>query len=128
MSYTAVITREDDMWLAEVPGLSGAHAYARTLNRLRRELTDAIVLAAELEDDTEVEISFMPRADAGPLLVRALAVAEQRRQLRAKERSVMRETATLAKALVDAGWSVRDAAGALDITPGRISQLVSSSG
>lgn len=127
MSYTAIITRESDMWLAEIPGLPGAHAYARTLTRLRNELTDAVILAADLADDADVEFSFEPKdKDANALLVRAFAVAEQRRQLRKTEASVMKETATLAKDLIRAGWSVRDAAGVLDITPGRISQLVNS--
>lgn len=129
MSYTAVITREGDMWLAEVPGLPGAHAYARTLTRLREELTNAIILAAELDDDADPELSFEPNVgNTNTLLVRAFAVAEQRRELRKTEIAVMNETASLAKALIKAGWSVRDAAGALNVTPGRISQLVNSRG
>ncbi|AHG24352.1 hypothetical protein SEA_JAMIE19_30 [Mycobacterium phage Jamie19] len=57
MNYTATVTREGDMWLAEVPGLPGAHAYAHTLSRLRVELADAIILSADL-DDVVVGIEF----------------------------------------------------------------------
>lgn len=126
MTYTALIAREGDMWLADVPRVPGAHAYARTLNRLRKEITDALILAADLDDDAAVDVRFEPGDITDRLLVRALDVAEQRRQLRRKEASVLKETSTLAKALISAGWSVRDAAGALDVTPGRISQLVNS--
>ena len=124
MIYTATVTREDGMWLAEVDGLSGAHAYARTLTRLRAELADAIVLSADLADDAEVEIAFKLGGDENPLVSKAFAVAEQRRQLKRAEAATVAETANVARSLIDAGWSVRDAAGALDVTPGRISQLV----
>jgi hypothetical protein len=39
------------MWLADIPDLPGARAYARTLNRLREGLADAIILAADLHDE-----------------------------------------------------------------------------
>ena len=126
MSYTAIITREGNMWLADIPDLPGAHAYARTLNRLREGLADAIVLAADLHDEAQIDVRFEPGDKTDRLLTRALELAEQRRQLRRTEASVMSETSILAKALIKAGWSVRDAAGALDVTPGRISQLVNS--
>lgn len=123
MTYNATVTRENGMWLAEVAGLPGAHAYARTLIRLREELADAIILSDDLADDAQVEIAF-DLADVDPLFAQAFALAEQRRELRRAEAVVVRDTAAVARLLIDAGWSVRDTAGALDITPGRISQLV----
>ena len=126
MTYTATVTREDGRWLAEVPGLPGAHAYARTLTRLRAELTDAIIVSADLDDDAEVPIVFEIAGRKNPLIARAFALAERRRQLQEAEAAVSAETATLARSLIDAGWSVRDAAGALNLTPGRISQIVTS--
>jgi len=126
MTYIATVTREDDMWLAEVPSLPGAHAYARTLTRLREELTDAIVLAADLDDDAHVDITFELVGSDLDLIARAFLVADHRQQLRAAEAQVIAETTEVARSLIAAGWSVRDAAGALDVTPGRISQLTSS--
>ncbi len=126
MRYTALIAREGNHWVADVPDVPGAHAYSRTLNRLRTGIVDAIILAGDLDDDAQVDAHFEPSDRTDPLLVRALELAEQRRELRRTEASVMRETSTLAKALINAGWSVRDAAGALGVTPGRISQLVNS--
>ncbi|AEN79924.1 HicB-like antitoxin [Mycobacterium phage Purgamenstris] len=125
MIYTATVTREGDMWLAEVPGLPGAHAYARTLSRLREELIDAVILSADLDDDADVAIEFVP-ADrtADPLIISAFELARHRASLREQECQVVRDTAEVAKQLIAKGFSVRDAAGALDVTPGRISQLV----
>lgn len=125
MTYSATVTREGNMWLAEVPGLPGAHAYARTLTNLRTELADAIILAADLDDDADVGIAFALTADAHhELIARAFTLAEQRSQIRAAESAMIAETAGVARSLIAAGWSVRDTAGALDVTPGRVSQLV----
>lgn len=126
MTYTATVTREGNMWLAEVPGLPGAHAYARTLTNLRRELADAIILSADLDDDAEVQIAFQVADSELELIARAFTLADRRHQIRTAEAVVVAETAGVARSLIAAGWSVRDAAGALDITPGRVSQLVNS--
>ena len=128
MTYTATLTREDGMWLSEVQGLAGVHAYARTLTRLRQELAVAIILSNDIEDtevglddDTEIEIDFQVEDD--PLLTQAFALAQRRRHLRHAEEALVAQTASVARSLVDAGWSVRDTAGALDVTAGRVSQL-----
>lgn len=126
MTYTATVTREGSMWLADVQGLAGAHAYARTLTALRKKLTDAIILAADLDDDASVEIAFEVKGADLTLISRAFVVADKRLRLRTAEAAVVAETAEMARSLIAAGWSVRDAAGALDVTPGRISQLVNS--
>ena len=126
MTYSAAVTREGNMWLAEVHGLPGAHAYARTLTNLRKELTDAIILAADLDDGADVEITFELVDSDFELIARAFMLAEQRLRIRSAEAAAVAETAAMARSLIAAGWSVRDAAGALNITPGRISQLVGS--
>lgn len=126
MTYTATVTREGNMWLADVQGLPGAHAYARTLTNLRKELADAIVLAADLDDDADVEITFDLAEPNLELIARAFTIADQRLRLRSAEAAVVAETAGIARSLIAEGWSVRDAAGALNVTPGRISQLVNS--
>lgn len=135
MTYEATVnvTREDGLWLGEVPNLPGAHAYARTLYKLRAEMVDVIILSADLDDDTEVLIDF--HLDARDLLdsagnkgadyvERALKVARRRHELERDVADLQQTSVGLAQELAKAGWSVRDIAGALDLSPGRISQLV----
>lgn len=130
MRYEAKVTREDRYWLAEVPGLSGAHAYARTLYKLRQELTDAIVLSAELDDESDVEVEFALASDAtsrsDERLREAFTLATHRQHLAREESHVAERMAQLAQEAVADGWSVRDIAGALGITAGRVSQLTGS--
>jgi len=128
MSYLATVTREGADWLAEVEGLPGAHAYARTLTRLRAELTDAIIVSAELSDDAEVEISFAlaAKVDRADALRVAFGLARERHDLSAREARLHEQVAEVVTELVDGGYSVRDVAGALDVTPGRISQLANT--
>lgn len=126
--YRAVITREGTYWLADVPEVPGAHAYAKTLSRLRAELADAIVLAADLPDDAKVLIDFtldasVPGAD---VLTRAFAVAHERHEAAAAEARVHEALVETVQEL-SGKYSVRDVAGALDITPGRVSQLTGAS-
>jgi hypothetical protein len=59
MSYSAHVTREGNDWLAEVRELPGAHAFARTLAALRRQLADAIILSADLPDGSPVDIDLV---------------------------------------------------------------------
>lgn len=125
--YRAMVNREDNYWLAEVPGMSGAHAYARTLTRLRDELANAIILADELPDDAQVLIDFEPDpsfADAR-LLTRAFQVAHQRHEIAEREARMHEELVETVEEMAG-HYSVRDVAGALDITPGRVSQLTAA--
>jgi predicted RNase H-like HicB family nuclease len=44
-AYRVVVTREDGRWLADVPGLEGAHTYARSLPALDQAVREVVVLA-----------------------------------------------------------------------------------
>jgi hypothetical protein len=125
VSYEATVTREGSDWLAEVKGLPGAHAYARTLTRLRDELTDAIILSADLADDASVDIRFTLEADVvqPDALRHAFELAHERRELNAREARLHEQVLEVVTELVNGGYSVRDVAGALNVTPGRISQV-----
>jgi predicted RNase H-like HicB family nuclease len=67
-----VLTREDGHWLADVPELQGAHAYARNLPSLDQAVREVIVLAARLLDSREVPRIAARRCAYGN---RGLAVA-----------------------------------------------------
>ena len=138
MSYSAHVTREGNDWLAEVRELPGAHAFARTLAALRRQLADAIILSADLPDGSPVDIDLVlddpqlddpqlddPQLDDPQLagLLAAVDLGLERHRAAEVTASLTVRTEEAARQLVSAGWSVRDVAGALDIPAGRVSQL-----
>src|SRR5664279_5170318 len=133
MSYSTHVTREGNDWLAEVRELPGAHAFARTLAALRRQLADAIILSADLPDGSPVDIDLVlddpqlddPQLDDPQLagLLAAVDLGLERHRAAEVTASLTVRTEEAARQLVSAGWSVRDVAGALDIPAGRVSQL-----
>jgi predicted RNase H-like HicB family nuclease len=66
-AFTAVVQRENDYWLADVPALSGVHTFARTLAKLREHLADAIALWLEVERIDRGELD--PHVDWGDITV-----------------------------------------------------------
>src|SRR5260370_38370105 len=78
-AYEVIVTREDDHWLADVPGLQGAHTYARSLPSLDQAVREAVVLAAGLPDEAMPDLVLDydyhtgdPDLDATALEVRRL--------------------------------------------------------
>ena len=124
--YAAVVTRAGNYWLGEVRGLPGGRSYAGSLTSLRKELTDAIILADDLPDDAAVHIIFVAADDLPDDIRDAFAIAAERDQVASRTARMTAETARLARVLTSSGFSVRDTAGALGITSGRVSQLVTS--
>ncbi len=124
-TYTVVVTREDDQWLADVPNVPGAHTFARSLPGLIRAVREVIVLMddeANLPEDARVPLALEFPDNA--LLAEANELARERRDLAEREARNQRATADEAAKLTTAGYSVRDAAEVLGISPGRVSQLV----
>jgi hypothetical protein len=127
-TYRAVITREDGMWLADVPELEGAHTYARTLAALARAVREVVVLAADRPDEDMAALRLVydyrtgdPDVDVTAVEVRALRT--QADQLAA---TATARTSAAAERLIARGLSVRDAAAILGISPQRVSQLTTS--
>ncbi len=58
MSYTAIVTREGDQWLADVPSVPGAHTFAPTLDELLVALREVVVLMDDLDDQAAPAISM----------------------------------------------------------------------
>lgn len=122
MTYTATVTREGGWWLATVDGLPGAHTEAQTLARLDIYVREVIVLAADLPDEAMPDLEITYRFDLAPLAEAARSASRRRRLERAHKRVVAESTA-IARELIEAGYSTRDAATVLGVTPGRISQI-----
>ncbi len=58
MSYTVLVTRDGENWLADVPSVPGAHTFARSLEGLPRSVREVVVLMDDLPDDAEVDLDF----------------------------------------------------------------------
>ena len=125
MSYTANVTREGNDRLAQVRDLPGGHAFARTLAALRRELADAIIVSADLPDGSSVGIDLVLDDPQLAGLQASVDLIIGRHRAAEVAASLAARTKEVARQLVGAGWSVRDVAGALDVTAGRVSQLTS---
>lgn len=53
-----VVTREGNDRLADVPSISGAHTFARSLEGLKDNAREAIILMEDLADDAHVDMDF----------------------------------------------------------------------
>lgn len=114
-------------WLADVNGLHGANTSSRSLATLDRYVREVIVLAAELSDDADNDLDLDWHYETGDAdLDRE---AEQLRHLRAElevaNRKLAERTEDLARRLVTAaGFSVREAATLLGLSPARVDQMI----
>lgn len=125
MNYDVRVTREAGAWLADVPDVPGAHTFARSLAGLSKSVREVIVLMTDQADDAAVDITFTFDV-ADPLVTKAAAVGFQRSEIAAREAELRKVTASLALDLSRHGYSVRDAAQLLAMTPGRVSQLTNT--
>lgn len=124
MSYTVYVTREDGHWQASVEGLPGGHTYARTLTALDRDVREVIVLMADLPDDAMSGLDISYRYDVADTAVfEGADVGHRRADLAAAEHRLADDTYATVTRLLDAGYSVRDVAALVGLTPGRVSQL-----
>jgi len=122
-TYTATVIKQDGYWQADVPDLPGAHAFAKTLANLRHELTDAIIVSADLDDDAKITIDFVLAGHQEDVLIEAFDLARTRHRLDLEMSALQQSTSAITAQMVGTGHSMREIAGALDITPGRVSQL-----
>ena len=128
--YHVVVRRDPDdarFWLADVDGLTGAHTSSRSLATLDRYVREVIVLAADLPDDAEDKLRLDWQYHTGDPDVdrEAERLRRQRAELDAAARDLAEHTGQLARHLVTTGgFSVREAAALLSISPARIDQIV----
>jgi DNA-binding NarL/FixJ family response regulator len=123
--YRVVVTREDGRWLADVPGLPGAHTYARSLPSLDQAVREAVVLAAGVPDEAmpDLVLDYDYHTGDPDLDATALEVRRLRRQADDLAAAAASATGQAAAQLVARGLSVRDVAALLGISPQRVSQL-----
>ena len=123
--YEVIVTREGGSWLADIPAVPGAHTFARSLAGLAKSVREVIILMADLDDDATPELLFTYEV-SDVAVQEAVEVGRERRQTRELEEALMAHTSAAVVRLAREGYSVRDAATLLDLTPGRVSQLLNA--
>jgi hypothetical protein len=119
--YRVIVTREGDAWLADVPELDGA----RTLPALDRAVREVVVMAADRpdEDMPALRLAYDYRTGDPDIDVTATEIRTLRQQADQLSATATARTGAAAALLVDRGFSVRDVATILGISPQRVSQL-----
>lgn len=122
MTYEVVITHETDAWLADVPSVDGAHTYARTLGGLIKSVREVIILMDDLDDSASVEMTYRFDVDDADVIA-AGDLLREREELGRQEHLLIAKTAQVLDRLTKSGYSVRDAAVMVGVSPGRVSQI-----
>lgn len=123
MTYTVEVTREGDVWIADVTNLAGAHTHARTLEVLADRVQEVIGLVLDAPEGERFDIDYS-YAGVDDQFLEATRIGQARVDLDRRERELSQQAASAASALSSAGWSVRDISGALRMSPGRVSQIL----
>lgn len=122
MTYTVIVTREGDDWLADVPELDGASTYASTLRKLMENVREVVILAADLDDGAKVDLDLQLQIN-DPAVQRASRTRTRRRAIERELAELRAETSDEVAELLRTGYSVRDTAEIVGITAGRVSQV-----
>jgi predicted RNase H-like HicB family nuclease len=121
-TYRVKLTRDDEgAWLAWVPSVPGCHTYGRSIEQAMNRIREALSLwvddavTAELQPD--IRLSEPTRSN-----VRRVRAARDRAQ-RAEDDARALLAATVRELTREEGWSVRDVAGVIGLSPQRIHQI-----
>jgi DNA recombination protein RmuC len=122
--YTVEVAHDGDVWVADVPGLAGAHTQAGNLTRLDEAIREVIALVEDLPEGAEAGLELDYEYEGLDAVARAASlIGRHRVELERVQAALAEQTTTLVHELSEAGWSVRDAAHLLGISPGRVSQI-----
>ena len=96
-----------------------------TLAALRHAIADAIILAADLPNDAVIDVRLSAGEDLGDDVARAIEPGNRRADLHATQVALREDTLASVHDLLDvgSGYSVRDVAGAVGLSPGRVAQI-----
>jgi predicted RNase H-like HicB family nuclease len=128
VTYTVEVSREGGNWIADVVDVDGAHTYAGNLTALYENLYEVIGLvldSPEGEEPPSLHLVFVDEEDR--LIAEAARVGEERAAAEAETARLQAVIPDVARSLADAGYSMRDIAGALHLSAGRVSQVLSGS-
>jgi predicted RNase H-like HicB family nuclease len=119
-TYTAVCRRSGAWWAISVAEIKGVHTQARRLDQVEGMARDAIALMLDV-DPVGIRVEVRPELPAP--VSNAL---KARRAAREAEEAAEKATATAVWALLNEGYTVRDAGAMLNLSPQRISQIAPS--
>lgn len=122
-TYEVLVTRENGAWLGEVTNRDGIQTFSRTYSGLRAALSEAIHVMDDLDDAAVVDMKWT-FDNVEDEFVSAIELGRQRRSLEDRAAELVRSTARVAELLQSKGYSVRDISGALEMSPGRVSQIL----
>lgn len=112
-------------WAAEVPGVMGAHSWAKSLSSLDGAIREAIAGALDLPRGAEpdLQLAWDYRVDSGEVDELAHHAHDLREQLREVSAEAQRTAERAARGLRGKGLSVRDVARLTGISHQRVSQF-----
>jgi predicted RNase H-like HicB family nuclease len=121
-TYEVRLTRDEDgAWLAQVPSVPGCHTYGRSIEQAMNRIREALSLW--VDDATTAQLQPDVRlAEPARSYVRRLTAARDRAErAHADAREALIET--VHELTRYEGWSVRDVAGVVGLSPQRVHQV-----
>lgn len=120
MKYTAECVRSGNWWAITVPEIKGVFSQARRLDQVEAMAREAIALMLNVSPNT-FDVEVKPEVPGEVARAR-----KARTELRRAEESAEEATKSAARALLEKGYTVRDAGKLLGISPQRVSQLTAA--
>jgi len=114
-------SREGDWWYLEVEGVEGGYSQARRLDQVESTIRDLLALMLQrVPESFDLDVQVEWPADLRTASERASQARKRADEAREQAAAEMRMAAATA---TQAGYTVRDVAALLDVSPQRVSQL-----
>ena len=123
LTYKARAIRDGDWWsiLAHV-GTREVASQSRRLANAEPMIREAIALTLDIDEDA-FDVEIQPELPGGDVARLAREAAELRAEYEATGKKLISATARAIRVLRKRGYSVRDVADLIGVTPGRVSQI-----
>lgn len=129
MRYPVILTYEDNYWQGQAADYPEAVDYSDTLHGLAAGMRNAIILAADLREDSDVKIVFYRKPGDNTLpseVATALEGSERRSELATALADLRANQASDIATLKRLGYSTRDIGTVVGLTAGRVAQIAAS--
>lgn len=124
-SYTATVAREGRWWMIHIPEIDGV-TQARRLGEAELMAREYIAVSLDLKlSDVSVDLQLGDVEGVRDIAERVARIREEKAEATRLEAEAVKESASLAKDLVNANVPLRDAAEVLGVSYQRVHQLAS---